>query len=145
MYDFVVPLTVLSIAYPFAPVGPDAVGGAEQILCTVDAALVRAGHRSIVIACEGSECQGEMIPLSLPERLDAAGQGAGHVQVRKAIADALERYPVDLLHFHGIDFAAYVPAESPPVLATLHLPLHLYPSEALFPRRPGVWVHCVSE
>jgi glycosyltransferase involved in cell wall biosynthesis len=145
MYDFVVPLTVLSIAYPFAPVGPDAVGGAEQILTTMDAALVRAGHRSIVIACEGSECQGELITLPLPARLDAAGQAAGHARIREVIADTLRRYPADLIHFHGIDFAAYLPRDGAPVLATLHLPLHLYPPEALFPRRPGTWVHCVSE
>ena len=34
-------LTVLSVAYPLAPVGPDAVGGAEQILRAIDRALVR--------------------------------------------------------------------------------------------------------
>ena len=48
------PLTVLSIAFPFAKVGPDAVGGAEQVLSAIDRALGRSGHRSIVIACEGS-------------------------------------------------------------------------------------------
>ena len=30
------PLTVLNVAYPFAPVGLDAVGGAEQILALLD-------------------------------------------------------------------------------------------------------------
>ena len=43
-------LTVLSVSYPLAPVGPDAVGGAEQILSALDAGLVAAGHRSIVVA-----------------------------------------------------------------------------------------------
>ena len=38
------PLTVLSVAYPLAPVGPDAVGGAEQVLSAVDRALAAAGH-----------------------------------------------------------------------------------------------------
>src|SRR4051794_32918827 len=32
-------VTVLSVAYPFAPVGPDAVGGAEQILSELDRML----------------------------------------------------------------------------------------------------------
>lgn len=40
-------LRVLNVGYPFAPVGPDAVGGAEQVLADLDAALVAAGHRSI--------------------------------------------------------------------------------------------------
>jgi hypothetical protein len=56
-------LTVLSVAYPFAPVGPDAVGGAEQILSALDRALVRAGHCSVVVACEGSEVAGSVVPV----------------------------------------------------------------------------------
>src|SRR5438046_2997946 len=51
-------LTILSVAYPLTPVGPDAVGGSEQILTLLDAALTRAGHRSIVVACEGSKPTG---------------------------------------------------------------------------------------
>src|SRR5438046_2213726 len=44
-------LTILNVAYPLARVGPDAVGGAEQVLTQIDAALDDAGHQSIVIAC----------------------------------------------------------------------------------------------
>lgn len=29
-------LSVLSVAFPFAPVGPNAVGGAEQILASIE-------------------------------------------------------------------------------------------------------------
>ena len=47
-------LAILSVAFPFAPVGPDAVGGAEQVLSSLERALVGAGHRSIVVACAGS-------------------------------------------------------------------------------------------
>ncbi len=60
-------LTVLNVAYPFAPVGPDAVGGAEQVLTAVDEALVRAGHRSLVLACEGSTCSGQLLAMPTPE------------------------------------------------------------------------------
>ena len=35
-------LTVVSVAYPFATAGPDAVGGAEQALAAIDSALTRA-------------------------------------------------------------------------------------------------------
>ena len=41
-------LTILSVAYPFAPVSRDTAGGAEQILAHLDAALVHAGHRSLI-------------------------------------------------------------------------------------------------
>ena len=54
-------LTVLSVGYSLAPVGPDAVGGSEQVLSALDTALVAKGYRSIVIAAEGSEAAGELI------------------------------------------------------------------------------------
>ena len=59
-------LAVLLVAYPFAPVGPDAVGGAEQVLTRLDEALTRQGHRVLVVACEGSVTRGELIPTPLP-------------------------------------------------------------------------------
>ena len=55
------PLTVLSIGYTLAPVGPDAVGGAEQILTALDRALVEASHRSIVVAASGSQAAGTLV------------------------------------------------------------------------------------
>jgi len=142
-------MRVLSVAYPFSPVGPDAVGGAEQVLTALDAALVRAGHASIVIARAGSTAKGTLLPLPAPASLDEGSRAAVYADVRRAIGLALARFPVDLLHFHGMDFAAYLPPEGPPdgppALATLHLPVPLYPAAALFPRRPGTWLHCVSE
>lgn len=53
-------LTVLNVAYPLAPVGPDAVGGAEQVLSAVEKAVAEAGHRSLVLACEGSSTSGRL-------------------------------------------------------------------------------------
>jgi glycosyltransferase involved in cell wall biosynthesis len=135
-------MLILNVAYPFAPVGPDAVGGAEQILTALDAAL---GSQSAVIAREGSVCRGTLIPVPAFPAIDDGAREAGYRRVRQAIAEALERFPVDLIHFHGLDFARYLPPDGPPALATLHLPIHLYPPEALFPRRPGTWLHCVSE
>jgi len=43
-------LTILSVGYPLASVAPDSAGGSEQVLVSLDAALVAAGHRSLVIA-----------------------------------------------------------------------------------------------
>jgi glycosyltransferase involved in cell wall biosynthesis len=138
-------MLILNVAYPFAPVGPDAVGGAEQILTALDGGLIRAGHRSIVIAQEGSVCPGTLISLPAFAAIDEGAREAGYRRVRRAIEEARERFPVDLIHFHGLDFARYLPPDGPPALATLHLPIHLYSPEALFPRRPGTWLHCVSE
>ena len=55
-------MTVLSVAFAFAPVGPKAVGGAEQILTELDGALTAAGHTSLVLACEGSQAAGTLFP-----------------------------------------------------------------------------------
>jgi glycosyltransferase involved in cell wall biosynthesis len=138
-------LTVLNVAYPLAPVGPDGVGGAEQVLTHLDAALVRAGHRSVVVACEGSRAAGALVTVPRPAgELTEAARSAVRAAHRRAIAMALDRWPVDLVHLHGVDFADYLPPPGVPVLATLHLPPAWYPPHALRPRRPRTWLNCVS-
>ncbi|MGI4975965.1 MAG: glycosyltransferase [Janthinobacterium lividum] len=141
-----VALTVLSVAYALAPVGPDAVGGAEQILSALDRALVRAGHRSVVVAQAGSAVAGELVPVAAAAgTLGVAERAAAEAAVRAAAAGVLARGGVDLVHMHGIDFAATMPAAGGvPVLVTLHLPPAWYPAGALRPR-PGVWLVCVSD
>ena len=141
-------LTVLSIGYPLAPVSPDAVGGSEQVLCSLDSALVAAGHRSIVIACEGSRVAGDLwsYPAPLADRpIDRAVHIAGQEAIHRATNEVLRRTEVDLIHMHGFDFHECLPPPGPPMLATLHLPLDWYPPGALCPDRPDSWVHCVSE
>ena len=138
-------LTVLSVAYPFAPVGPDAAGGAEQVLAQLDAALVHAGARSIVVGCEGSRAAGILLPVPRADGpLTRQRIAAGRAQHARAIGEALRRWPVDLVHMHGVDFQTYLPPAGVPVLATLHLPISFYAPEALRPSRPEVWLNCVS-
>ncbi len=137
-------LTVLSVAYPLAPVRPDSVGGAEQILGLIDHALFRAGQRSVVIACEGSQTAGELISNGpLPAQLDGDAQLTAQSRTRDAIRRALRNHPVDLIHMHGVDFAAYLPETDVPVLATLHLPPSWYPQD-IFTNHANLWLHCVS-
>ncbi|HEX8166993.1 MAG TPA: glycosyltransferase family 4 protein [Beijerinckiaceae bacterium] len=139
-------LTVLSVAYPLAPVGPDAVGGAEQMLAHLDRALAEAGHRSIVVACEGSVTRGRLVEVPREAGpLDEAVRARAWARHRAAIAGALERWPVDLVHLHGHDFHAYLPAPGVPALATLHVPPDWYAPEALRPGRPDTWLHGVSQ
>src|SRR5437763_1982756 len=116
-------LTILGVAYPFARVGPDAVGGAEQVLSRLDAALVRAGHRSIVIACAGSVVSGTLVPTPLPQgTLTRDVRRRAHEHFRRVIDETVRRYGVDLVHLHGVDFAEYLPESDVPALVTLHLP-----------------------
>jgi glycosyltransferase involved in cell wall biosynthesis len=141
-----VSLTVLSVAYPFAPVGPDAVGGAEQVLGQLDAALVRAGHRSIVVASAGSRVAGELVATDAPEEPFRDEQRhATWAAHRDAIEGVLKSHHVDVVHLHGVDFHAYLPAPGRvPLLATLHLPPSWYPPEVFAATREDVHLHCVS-
>lgn len=137
-------LTVLSVAYPLAPVGPDAVGGAEQILTCLDAALTRAGHQSIVVACEGSKACGTLFPICITGATLAETLESSDAQQRATIKKILREYPVDVVHMHGLNFLKYMPEEDVPVVATLHLPPSYYPPETFSLRRPKTFVHCVS-
>lgn len=138
-------LTVLSVAYPFAPVGPDAVGGAEQVLTHIDEALVAAGHRSVVVACEGSTTKGTLVPVPRTAgTIDQDARRRAHAAHRRAIAQALARWPIDLVHLHGIDFHAYLPPPGVPALVTLHLPVAWYPEGAFDSLRPRTWFNSVS-
>lgn len=114
-------LTVLSVAYPLFPVGPDSAGGAEQILYLLDREIVRSGRRSLVVAKPDSSISGELVP---------------------SIEEALRENSIDLIHFHGLDFNDHVPETNVRMLATMHLPLAWYPQEALL--RSGVEKICVS-
>ncbi len=126
------PLTVLSVAYPLFAVRPETAGGAEQVLRMLDAALVRAGHRSIVVACEGSQAAGTLVRASRAE-------------YRSAIAHVLAQWRVDVVHMHGQDFAAHLPPPDPPVLVTLHVPRQWYPTDPLKTDRLNTWFNCVSQ
>jgi glycosyltransferase involved in cell wall biosynthesis len=137
-------LTVLNVAYPLAPVGPDAVGGAEQVLSALDHALVQRGHRSIVVACRGSSAAGVLVETQAETGvLDEAAKSRAQQEHRDAIAAARARWPIDVVHLHGIDFDAYLPKDGP-TLVTLHLPLGWYPPAALAPSREDLWLHAVS-
>jgi glycosyltransferase involved in cell wall biosynthesis len=138
-------LTILSVAYPFAPVGPDAVGGAEQVLSHLDQALTLAGHRSIVAACEGSRVSGTLCATPLPRGpITPELRRAVHRAHYETICRAVEQSPVHLVHMHGIDFHEYLPPNDVRVLVTLHLPLEWYSHELRDLRRPNLWMHGVS-
>jgi CelD/BcsL family acetyltransferase involved in cellulose biosynthesis len=139
-------LTVLSVAYPLAPVSVDTVGGAEQVLAHIDRSLVRRGHRSLVVGCEESRVSGEL--LRTPRfigRIDGETRRAAHACTRAAIDAALRRYRVDVLHMHGIDFHEYLPDSPVPVLATLHLPPEWYPPSVFEHTPPHTYLQCVSQ
>jgi len=140
-------LTVLNVAYPLAPTGPNAVGGSEQILTALDEALLEAGHTSIVLAMEGSQAAGELVTYSAPppdEPITEAVCTVQRAKVDRAMRRILQTRPVDFIHMHGLDFHFYLPPPGLPVLATLHLPPHWYPPCVWECERPNTWLNCVS-
>ncbi len=139
-------LSILSVAYPLAPVSVDSVGGSEQILSLIDRHLIASGHRSIVIAQHGSSVAGEL--LALPKRqgpLDSAVLYKAQSHTRDAIRSALSRRHIDVVHLHSLDFSAYIPEPDVPVLATLHLPPAWYDPAVFHLRRPNTALCCVSK
>ncbi|MBI1912735.1 MAG: glycosyltransferase family 4 protein [Deltaproteobacteria bacterium] len=139
-------LTVLSVAYPLAPVRADTPGGAEQILGLLDSELTALKHKSIVIACEGSQVEGELIETpSVNRPIDSEVRAHIREQHKFAINQALKKWDVDIIHMHGLDYDCYLPPHGVPVLATLHLPLAWYSQKALYPKRPETYLHCVSK
>lgn len=138
-------LSILSVAYPLAPVAPDTAGGAEQVLAMIDRTLVEEGHRSVVVARDGSRVAGTLEAIPHPSGvITPEVQAAAHGHTRDAIARVLAGGGVDLVHMHGIDFHAYLPPPGVPVLVTLHLPPAWYPEAVFRLTRPETWLHCVS-
>lgn len=140
------PLTVLSVSYSLAHVSRKTAGGAEQVLTTLDEALVRGGHRSLVLAPAGSRCNGLLIPAQIPRGIldDDAKHEARRI-FEHHIDRILSEFSVDVVHMHGLDFYDYLPQQELPIVASLHLPLSWYASGALCDLPPEVTLVAVSE
>jgi glycosyltransferase involved in cell wall biosynthesis len=139
-------MRILNVAYPFAPVGPDAVGGAEQILSQLDAALVASGHASLVLACAGSKVFGEHLSFPIPPgEITPACKAVFYLRYREMIEEIIGLRRIDLVHFHGVDFLEYLPRTDLPLLATLHLPPEWYPREIFNGENANLFLHCVSK
>ncbi len=135
---------ILSIAFPFAPIGPGAVGGAEVILSELEAALPSLGFGSVVVAHAESRPGGQLYPVAVPagEITDAVRSTVEEAQ-QAQLDRALTENPVALVHMHGLDFHAYRLPPSVPVLVTLHLPPAWYP-ETIWTLPPHYHFVCVS-
>ena len=139
------PLIVVSVAYPFAAVGPDAAGGAEQVLTMLDAAIVAAGHRSVVVARRGSVAAGTLVETDPPDGpIEGHAYWHGWRAAERGVTRAIREHAPDVVHYHGHDFFEYLPPPGVPALATLHLPASWYRPGAWSVERPGTFLHGVS-
>jgi glycosyltransferase involved in cell wall biosynthesis len=125
-------LKVLSVSYPLAKVSPCTAGGAEQVLSMLDQELVSAGHHSIVLAPAGSHCEGLLIPAQVAAgNLDQSAKVEARRVFKHLLKLTLQRYSIDVVHMHGLDFVEYLPESDVPVIVSLHLPLSWYVAGAL--------------
>jgi glycosyltransferase involved in cell wall biosynthesis len=138
-------LTVLSVAYPLVPVGVAASAGAEQVLGALEAGIVRAGLRSLVVACRTSKVAGELLEVGpAGDAFNREAIEASRARHRAAIVGALRCYPIDIVHMHGMDFDTYLPRANVPVLVTLHCPPDWYSSTAFNTAHPSTYFNSVS-
>jgi glycosyltransferase involved in cell wall biosynthesis len=145
MWSSTMPLTVLNVGYPLAVVSRHTAGGAEQVLASLDQALVKAGHRSIVVAPAGSEVHGSLYATSLPQPpLDCAATAWAWEQQRQSIGRVVTEFPIDVIHMHGIDFHRYLAPTHVPTLVTLHLPPSWYPENVFQGSHSDARLVCVS-
>ncbi len=138
------PLTIVNVAYPIIPISGDTVGGTEQIVALIDEGLVRHGHRSIVIAAEGSRVAGTLVTTPAAVGSEPIDWDKAYAIHRQTLARVLAEFPVDIIHLHGVDFHTYLSGTKLPVLVTLHLPWFNYPADIASPARPHTFVNCVS-
>ncbi len=137
-------LSILSVAYPLFPVSADSAGGAEQILYLLERGLVAAGHRSFVVAAQGSQVSGTLFPTRAAfAYITEEDRRLAQVEHGACIMQATAQQQIDLIHFHGLDLSAYLPSIEATMLATMHLPLSWYPPDALSNVR--VSLACVSQ
>jgi glycosyltransferase involved in cell wall biosynthesis len=141
-------LHVLSVAYPFAPVSADAVGGVEQVMASLDSALVAAGHRSTVLAGRGSRAVGRLVAVDVGSgELSAERLAGARRRYRRMLELLLAEQHFDLVHFHGCDCAEYLSEPLPhrvSSLITLHVPCDWY-EPGLFRAELGLHFSCVSD
>ncbi len=139
-------LTVLSVSYSLAHVSRKTAGGAEQVLTTLDEAMVRAGHRSLVLAPAGSRCDGLLIPAQIPRGvLDDDAKHEARKIFKRHVDRILNEFSVDVVHMHGLDFYDYLPQHELPIVVSLHLPLSWYAPNAFSGLGPHVTLVAVSE
>jgi glycosyltransferase involved in cell wall biosynthesis len=142
------PLRILYIAYPLLTVSENSVGGAEQVLWTLEREMAIGGALTTVAASSGSRVTGELFstgePCSEPD--DFGRRNCEHQEkiVEFVRRRAREGRPFDLIHDHSSGFWPRAAEIEVPVLATLHLPRHFYYPELFQNIPPNVGFICVS-
>lgn len=142
-------LRILYVAYPLLPVTNASAGGSEQMLSVLERQMAARGHSTVLAACEGSECAGELfVTGSAPAEPDRFEEREAEHSAR--IVEFIWRAQrsgagFDLVHDESGHFWKHASAIALPVLATLHLPRHFYRADPFESATPNLFFNCVSE
>jgi len=116
------------------------------MLLTLEREMVRAGHRTAVAACDGSQVNGALLATGEPAR------GADEFEQRERehcarILHYLNKHPdeFDLVHDESGSFFRHADECPVPILATLHLPRSFYRAEWLSRSSQNETFNCVSQ
>src|SRR3569833_2236054 len=136
-------MRILYIAYPLLPVSDASVGGAEQVLWTLEREMNRLGHETAVAACAGSSVSGRLFATgSAPTANDTYEKRSR--EHHHAIRNVLQVNEFDIIHDKSGAFFATAANLWTPVLATAHLPRSFYPGIDWSALGRNVSVNCVS-
>lgn len=139
-------LSILYVAYPLLSISDQSAGGAEQVLLTLEADMLRLGHRTAVAAANGSQVSGRLLGTGRPaHRPDQYEERVREHSER--IQTYLQDHPreFDIIHDHSGYFWSTGQTSSARLLATLHLPRPFYPEQSFRQCSPEVQFNCVSE
>lgn len=142
-------MNILYVSYPLLPVTEHSAGGAEQMLWTLEREMHARGHATSVAACASSRVAGDVIATGYATReADTFEQrDAEHCAaiVEHVLQSDASSQSYDLIHDKSGSFWRCASALRTPVLATLHLPRHMYRSELFQDVSPNVSFNCVSQ
>lgn len=131
------PLRVALVAPPYYEVPPKDYGGTEIVIADLANALVRRGHKILVLGAGRSTTDAQFVAISpeaVPERLGQVRPEIVHaIEVRRTIARIAHRGGLDIVHDHtmsgGLNASSYrslgVKAVST-VHATIDADMHRY-------------------
>jgi glycosyltransferase involved in cell wall biosynthesis len=139
---------ILYVAYPLLTVSEESAGGAEQMLWTLDREMSVHGISTTVAASAGSCVSGELFstgdPCTQPDDFERRNREHQDRVVEFIRARARQGRPFDLVHDQSGSFWPCAAEIDAPVLATLHLPRHFYPSHYFENVPANVRFNCVS-
>lgn len=140
---------ILYVAYPLLPVSDESCGGAEQMLSVLEAEIADRGNITTMAACQGSRATGVVFSTgketTAPDQFESRNQ-EHEERILNLLRETRGSQPAfDLIHDKSGSFWRRAAQIDIPVLATLHLPRHFYPSHAFDHLPPNLYFNCVSE